>query len=55
MIINSYGIDAKPGVQSFEDMINIMNAILFKGFEIQANLSMEGITEITEEEFYNFD
>lgn len=55
MVLTQFGIDAKPGIQSFEDIINLLNKILPLLLEEQINLSMEGITEITEEEFYNFD
>lgn len=54
-ILDAYEIDAKPGVQSFENIINLLNKILPLISEEQVNLSMEGITEITEEEFYSFD
>lgn len=55
MVLTQVGIDAKPRIQSFEDIINTMNKILPLMLGEQINLSMEGITEITEEEFYNFD
>lgn len=48
----SLNVDMTEGVKlmTFEEQIEMINSVL--GWKY--NLSMEGITEITEEEFYNF-
>lgn len=54
-VINTYGIQAKAGFQTFEDIIKIMSSILSIMKDRQFNLSMDGITEITEDEYYKID
>lgn len=52
-VADSFGI--KGGFLTFEDIITKMPAILRVLFEKDITLSMKGITEITEEEFYKID
>ena len=54
-ILDAYGIQAKAGFQAFEDIIKIMTSVLSIIHTRQFNLSMEGITEITEDEYYKID
>lgn len=55
-IIDSYEIEATPGFQTFEDVVTLLSKLVPQLFGIEGvNLSMEGITEITEEEFYKID
>lgn len=51
---NGLGIDIN-WIKTMEDYIIFANCILKNITGIESNLSMEGITEITEEEFYKID
>lgn len=55
VVINAYGIQAKAGFQTFEDIIKAMSSLLSIKYDRQYNLSMDGITEITENEYYKID
>ena len=52
-IANAFEI--KGGFLTFEDIITTMPAVLRLFLEKDVTLSMEGITEITEEEFYKIE
>ena len=54
-VLDSFEIQGKSGIQTFEDIINLLSNIILLLFGVEVNLSMEGITEITEEEFYKID
>lgn len=45
----------KYGFLNFEDIIEVIHSILNNILGIEVNLSMEGITEITEDEYYKID
>ena len=51
----AYSFGVKGGFITFEDIITIMPAILRVILERDVTLSMKGITEITEEEFYKME
>ena len=51
----AYSFGIKGGFITFEDIITIMPAVLRVILEKDVTLSMKGITEITEEEFYKME
>lgn len=53
--IDSYEIEAKAGFQTFENIVTLLSKLLPLFFGTAVNLSMEGITEITEDEYYKID
>lgn len=54
-LINNFGLNnIQGGYKSLEEIIDIVNIMASK-FEFSINISMEGITEITEEEYYKID
>ena len=54
-LLDEYGIQGKAGIQTFEDIIKTVSNIIPALLGIEINLSMDGITEITEEEYYKID
>ncbi len=54
-IKDSYNIPIKIGFYSFEDVVEYMPMILEALLSKSLTLSMEGITEITEDEYYKID
>lgn len=55
LMIDSFHIEHNPGIQTFENLIIFMNKLMPIAAGINVNITMEGITEITEEEFYKID
>ena len=55
VFIEEFGLEITSGIQTFEDIIICMNKLIPAIIGVGCNLSMEGITEITEEEFYKID
>lgn len=47
--------NVQEGFKSLEEVIELINIIVPKISSFSINLSMEGITEITEEEYYKID
>lgn len=54
VLVEAFGLSVKHGLYSFEDIIENISTIL-NSMGIELILSMEGITEITEEEYYKVD
>ena len=54
-IINFFPISVKAGIYTFEDIIENLPVIYNLFTEEDITLSMEGITEITEDEYYKID
>ena len=54
-LLDALNIEAKGGIMNFEDIIKICSNYFSIVFNRELNLSMEGITEITEEEYYKID
>lgn len=53
--IDNLQIEAKTGFQTFEDMVILLSKVIPQLLGVEVNLSMEGITEITEDEYYKID
>ena len=55
IVIDNYNLDIKAGLKiTIEEALEAVKAILVSN-NVQVNLSMEGITEITEDEYYKID